>query len=175
MIRITTDISGARRKLEQIAREMNRAQSAALNRTAEAAATKAAREISALTKIPVRDIRKRMRLTRATPDRLWAELFVGGYAPNLRLPAFRPVQNKVGVAASAWANRKTYKGAFVMPGGRVVTRTTNKRFPLKGLRGPSIRKTFMQRVVQQSVIAHANQVWRDRLTREVARRLGAIK
>src|SRR5690606_28440065 len=106
----------------------------------------AVRTISKLTKLKQREIRSRIFVKGATPQRLVAEITVMPYSPNLK--DFKATQNKIGTAATAWEGRKTYKHAFIHPKTRsVVTRTTNKRFPLKGLKGPSLPSTFMQKAV----------------------------
>ena len=144
----------------------------AINRAADSVRAAAVKEISAATKIPQRDVRKRITVRGASPSRLEAIIEAYPYAPNLG--QFRATQNKVGVAASAWEKRKTYKHAFKLPSGKVVTRTTNKRYPLKGLRGPSVRKTFMQERVIAKLNAVASQRWRSEFERELVRRSGLL-
>lgn len=142
----------------------------ALNRAADGVRAEAVRTIAKLTKLKQKDIRSRIYVRGASPQRLWAEVEAYPYSPNLK--DFRATQNKTGTAASAWEKRKTYRHAFIHPKTRrVVTRTTTKRFPLKGLRGPSVPKTFMQQAVIARLEAVARQRWRSEYERELARRL----
>lgn len=162
-----SEVKAMQRRVEA---DTRKAAARALNKTADKTATAAAREINDATKIPVREVRKRLIVRRASSSRLVAEIQALPYAPNLS--KFRPTQNKAGVAASAWERRKTYKHAFIHPRtGRVVTRTTNKRTPLKGLRGPSVRSTFMQERVITKLDAVARQAWRTNMEHELAREL----
>lgn len=153
---------------------VKRAASKAMNRAIDAATTAGQREISAATKIPVRVVRTRLRKFRASPSNLIARLQALPFSPSLSQRYFRPTQNKKGVAASAWERRKTYKGAFMLPSGRVVTRTGRGRFPLKGLRGPSVPSTFVQERVISKIDAVARQTWRSRFDHEMARELKAM-
>lgn len=164
------DLKGLQRSLNDLQRKVvPKVAARALNRAIESTATAAAREISAATKIPVRDVRKRLQVRKASTSRLVAELRAYGYAPNLS--KFRPTQRREGVAATAWERRKVYRHAFILPSGRVVTRTTNKRAPLKSLLGPSVRGTFMTERVQSRMQAVARQTWRSEFERQIAREL----
>lgn len=142
----------------------------ALNRAADSVKAEAVRTIARMTKIKQKEVRSRIAVRGASPTRLWAEVEAFPYSPNLK--HFRPTQNKVGTAASAWEKRKTYRHAFIHPKTRsVVTRTTGKPYPLKGLRGPSVRKTFEQKAVLARLEAVARQRWRTEVERDLARRL----
>jgi hypothetical protein len=142
----------------------------AINRAADGVKAEAVRSIARLTKLKQREVRSRIYVRGATPKRLIAEVEAFPYSPNLK--EFRATQNKTGTAASAWEKRKTYRHAFIHPKTqRVVTRTTTKRYPLKGLKGPSVPKTFMQQMVLARLVAVARQRWRSEMERELARRL----
>lgn len=173
---ITVDVSGDIRDIERHLSQIHqqkipRAAASAMNRAIDAATTAAAREVSRATKIPVSTVRDKLLKRRASQSHLIAELRALPYAPNLSRHG-RPTLNKTGTAASAWEKRKTYRHAFIDPKtGRVVTRTTNKRFPWKGLRGPSVRKTFMRARIQAKIDAVAAQAWRSRFDHELARLL----
>lgn len=170
-ISVKLDVRAMKREFAKEHRKIEQAAARAINRAAEGGATAAARDISAKTKLKVREIRKRMTIRRARPGYLIAEIHAHPYAPNLK--AFRPTQNAKGTAASAWERRKTYMHAFIHPRtGSVVTRTTNSRFPLKGLYGPSLPKTF----IRADVLAEIEKVVLERFNkefeREISRRLG---
>jgi hypothetical protein len=169
-ISVRLDIRALERSLNSMQRELiPKAASRAINRAIDSTATAAAREIAAATRLKVGEVRKRLKVRKASPSRLVAELQAFGYAPNLG--QFRATQRRDGVAATAWEKRKTYKGAFILPTGKVVARTSAKRFPLKGLRGPSLTSNFKTQRVQAKMEAVARQVWRDRFDREMARLL----
>lgn len=142
----------------------------AINKAAGSVRAEAVRTIGKLTKIKQKEIRDRILVKGATATKLYADVVAFPYSPNLK--KFRPTQNKRGVAASAWEKRKTYKGAFIHPRtGSVVTRTTNKRFPLKGLRGPSVPGTFSRKLVIARLEAVARQRWRSEMERGIAWRM----
>jgi hypothetical protein len=152
-------------------REIRRAAARAINRAADSGATVGSRAISKDTKIKVRQVRARISVKGATPNHLVAEIEAHPYAPNLK--EFRATANHKGVAASAWEKRKTYKHAFIHPRTqRVVTRVGPGRGPLKGLRGPSVRRTFMRPDIVAKVEQAAMQRFTAEFEREVTRRLG---
>lgn len=171
MIRLNVklDVQLAKTSLAGLEKEVKKAASRAINRTADSVKSAAVKDIAKLTRIKQKDVRGRIYVKGSSPQRLIAEVQAFPYSPNLK--DFRATQNRKGVAASAWEKRKTYRHAFVMPSGRVVTRTTDKRFPLKGLRGPSVPNTFLQRQVIARLEAVAHQRWRSEFERELARRI----
>jgi hypothetical protein len=166
--RCKIDIQAARASLKGLEKEVSKAAARALNRAADSVKVTAVKEIAAATKIKQKDVRPRIRVRGANPGYLIAEVEAYPYSPNLK--AFRATQNKRGVAASAWEGRKTYRHAFVMPSGRVVTRTTNQRFPLKGLRGPSVPATFLRPKVSSAMMSTAERRFRAEFAREIERR-----
>lgn len=170
-VNVKLDIKGLERDLAKLRKDVvPKVMARALNRAADSVRAEAVRTISGLTKIKQKEIRSRILVKGATPQRLWAEVSALPYSPNLK--QFRPTQNRTGTAASAWERRKTYKHAFIHPKtGSVVTRTTNKRFPLKGLKGPSLPNTFAQKAVLARLEAVARQRWRTEVERDAARRL----
>lgn len=152
-------------------KQVRKAASYSLNRAIDTGRTAGARGVSQATKIKTRDVAKRMTIRGANPDRLIATLEAHPYSPNLA--KFRATENSKGVAASAWEGRKTYKHAFINPKTqRVVARQTNARLPLKGLKGPSVRKTFMREEIQRQVSAAAEQRFITDFERDITRRLG---
>jgi hypothetical protein len=141
-----------------------------INRAADGVKAETVRTLSKLTSIKQAEIRSRMFMSPATPHKLWAEVGVLPYAPNLR--KFKATQNKKGVAATAWGQRVTYKGAFKLPTGGVVSRPDGvRRGRMKGLYGPSLPRTFMRPAVIRRLEAIAKQRWRSEFEREMARRL----
>jgi len=171
-VSVKLDIQAMKRDCANAQKEVNKAAARAINRAADGARTVAKREVSAATKIKISDVNKRLSVTGARPTYLIADLDAHPYSPNLS--KFRPTQNAKGVAASAWERRKTYRHAFINPRtGQVVTRTGNERFPLKGLRGPSVPSTFMRpeivEKIEQAAIARFTKEFESDVTRRLAR------
>lgn len=154
-VNVKLDIERARRSIVLAQRDITQAAARAINKAANGVATVGGREISARTKIPVREVRQRMKVMGANGQRLYATVTAYPYSPNLS--KFKATQQKAGVAATAWEGRKTYRGSFMMPSGRVVTRTGPGRFPLKGLRGPSVPRTFEREPVASVLVAEAEK------------------
>lgn len=171
MIKVSVkfDIQAAKSSLEQkLHKPMLKAAARALNRAADSTAVASAREISTLTKIKQREVKDKLKVNGATAQRLVAVISAYPYAPNLK--KFRATQNKTGVAASAWERRKTYRHAFINPRtGSVVSRVGEGRFPLKGLRGPSVPSAFLQRRVVQLMGETALAAFRKNFAHEMAR------
>jgi hypothetical protein len=167
---VTFDKSAFERDLRKLRTDVvPKVMARALNRTADGVKAEAVRTISKLTSLKQSEIRARMWVKGATPQRWWAEVGALPYAPNLK--KFRATRTKAGVRANAWGTSKVYRGSFVTPKGAVVARTGKRREPLKPLYGPSLRKTFMKDVVLKRLEAVANQRWRSEFERELARRL----
>lgn len=163
-LRVKLDIDRVRAQTVGMGKEVDKAAARAINRAIDTARTTGKREVSAATKIKISDVNRRLSVNGAAPGRLVATLTANPYAPNLS--KFRATQNKAGVAASAWEGRKTYTHAFILPrSGKVVTRTTSQRTPLKGLRGPSVPRTFMR----EAILTKIESASRDRFTREFER------
>jgi hypothetical protein len=169
-VSVKLDVQSMLRANQEHQRTVKKAAARAINRTIDGARTNGAREVAAATKLKVRDVRSRMTITGASPDRLIAELTAHPYSPNLK--AFRATQNRKGVAASAWEGRKTYRHAFILKGsGKVVTRTGSGRSPLKGLRGPSVPRTFVKPAIIEKIDKAARVRFSAEFDREIARRI----
>lgn len=169
-ISVKLDVAAMQRSVALSTKEVRKAASRGLNRAIDGARTVAKREVSAATKIKISDVNRRMSIYGANPNYLVAELTAHPYAPNLS--KFRATQNAKGVAASAWEGRKTYRHAFKLPSGTVVTRTTKARTPLKGLRGPSVSRTFLRPEIVARVEKAAIDRFKTEFERDITRRLG---
>jgi DNA-binding protein len=172
MIRLSVkvDVARVRSTAAGMRKQVNKAAARAINRAIDTARITGGREVSSATKIKVRDVRARMSINGASPSNLVATLTAHPYAPNLS--NFRATENKAGVAATAWEGRKTYTHAFILPRtGKVVTRTTNARTPLKGLRGPSVPRTFMREAILDKIESASRERFNREFEREVTRRL----
>lgn len=144
-----------------------RAAATAINRIAVSAQSVALKAISQETGLTQRSVREKMKLRRAMPDRLLAEIVAESFAPNLI--RFGARQVKAGVSANAWRKRKTYKGAFIGNQGRTVfTRMGKARLPIKALHGPSVRKTFMRQHVQAALDRVVAERWPTEIQHQLA-------
>lgn len=169
-VNVKVDVSRMLRETQGEQRKVRLAASRAINRAADTGATTGARTISSKTKLKVREVRTRISVRGSRPDYLIAEIEAHPYSPNLA--RFRATQNRKGVAASAWERRKVYMHAFIHPRtGKVVTRTTDKRTPLKGLRGPSVPRTFMRDDVLKEIESKVVARFISEFDRDLTRRL----
>lgn len=169
-VSIKGDMSEILSHLRSIGPNVDKAASAAINRAAEATRTVARRKIAKDTSYPQAVVGQRMAVRRSNPSTLRAEVIAYPFAPNIGKFG-RPAQNRTGTAATAWATRKTYKSAFRYKGtDRVVSRVGKERFPLKGLKGPSVRKQFMRPETIAEMDARAITVFRERFRHELNRR-----
>lgn len=141
-ISVETDISAALKMLRDLEADVPRAAAIAINRTAASVATEASRVIAAETGLGVREVRQRFRLRLAEKYRLLASVTALPYSPNVKRFAARP--GKVGASAAPWRRRRTMRRTFLMPSGNVVVRKGKERFPVKSIRGPSVRLEFMK-------------------------------
>lgn len=171
-IRVKFDKAAFKRDLDKIQKNVvPKVMARALNRAADSVKAEAVRTLAKMTSIKQTEIRFRMFVKGATPQRLWAEVGVLPYAPTLR--KFRPRQSKQGVIANAWGQRVTYRGSFKTPSGAVVSRIPGQRGKVKALYGPSLPNTFMRKIALQRFEAVARQKWRSEFEREMARRLAS--
>lgn len=169
-LRVSFEVGQAQRSLQISRTQVRAAASRAINRAIDTARTHSGRAVASATKIKVREVRQRMSIVGSTPANLRATLTAHPYAPNLS--RFRASENKAGVAATAWEGRKTYRHAFIMPSGKVVTRTGKGRTPLKGLRGPSVPRTFVRDEIMESTEAAAYARFRKEFASQITRRMG---
>lgn len=166
-INVQVDMARLRQGLNVLEKDVRKAAVRGLNKGIDAGRTTAAREISAASKIKQKDVRAHLHVRGANDANLSAELSASPYSPNLG--KFRASQQKAGVAATAWERRKVYKHAFILPSGRVVTRTTPERFPLKGLRGPSVPSIFKRRDILGRIASVAVARFRTEFERQLRR------
>lgn len=141
-ISVETDISEALKYLNGLAGDADRAAAIAINRTAASVATEASRVIATETGFGVREVRERFRLRLADRYKLEASITALPYSPNVRRFQARP--GKAGASAAPWRRRRTMRHTFLMPSGSVVARKGKSRFPIKTIRGPSVRLEFMK-------------------------------
>lgn len=155
-ISVETNIGEALAMLGDLERNLApRAASIAINRTAASVATEASRVIAAETGFGVREVRQRFRLRLANKYNLMASVSAMAYSPNVKRFAAR--KGKAGASAAPWRRRRTMRHTFLMPSGSVVVRTTKKRFPVKSIRGPSVRLEFMKGYAAEAMLKKVRQ------------------
>lgn len=174
MIRLSVQlqIQSAQSQLGDMRKQVTAGASRAINRAIDSARSTAAKSISAATHIQQKQVRTRLYVTGSTPDHLVAELDAHPYSPNLA--SFNATEQKEGVAATAWEARKVYRHSFINPRtGLVVARTGPSRFPLKGLRGPSVPRTFERDDIIKQIDGAARETFEAQFAHEVERRTGS--
>jgi minor tail protein Z (GPZ) len=169
-VSVELDISAARQEFAAHQREVTLAASRAINRVADTTRAEAVRQIGPATHIRVTKIRERISVHGANPDYLIAEVTAHPYSPNLS--QFDARQMPPGVSALAWEGRKVYRHAFIMPSGGVVARVTKARYPLKGLRGPSVPRTFERPDIMRALLVRIYERFPIEFARELSRRIG---
>ena len=143
-IRISVDLDGAMKVLDDLERKyVPQAASAAINRVATSARAEAVREIARKTGLTQAEVRKHVDIVTANRGNLEATIVAKAWSPNLI--RYKARQTPQGVVASPWRNKRTHKGTFIGNQGRTVfVRQGKARLPLKPVRGPSVRKEFLQ-------------------------------
>jgi len=163
---------------------INKAASAALNKTAALVRTNAAREIrTAGYGIKANAIKAQIRLTKATPSQLRALIIATGRP--IALINYGARQTSSGVTVNVKNGRKLIKGAFIatMPNGHqgVFVRTDktsqgtaakpNRRAwkynTIKELYGPSIPSAFNNVAVRDALIALVEERFPDLFAHEI--------
>lgn len=153
----------------------------AINRAAEASRTQAARSARETYIIKHKDIISTIKIKKAYPSDLTAEIrSVGGPIPLTKFKVKPntplPTHGKYAVVSVKKGSRKTIKKSFIaaMANGHtnVFTRVSKKRNPIRGHYGPSIPQMLGSNSVVSHVESRAMEVLDDRLTHEINRMLG---
>ncbi len=130
----------------------------ALNRDVVTVQTRVRRDIARATSLKQAAIRRHMRIIRARRGDLRATLIAEAWAPNLASFAAREVPE--GVRAKVWGRNQLHRGAFLGNQQRTAfARTSPRRLPIKALRGPSLRRTFIRRAIRESMVQTASERW----------------
>lgn len=169
---VRTDIASVRRQFRGLEGQIDRAAARALNRAATSVRSVATKEIARESGIrPQRAVRDRLRIRKATPKYLIAEVGIGAWTPNLA--RFMARQVKKGVSAAAWGKRKLYPRVFLANKGRTVFKRVGKeRLPIEPVFGPKIHKTFLEQKVVEAMRAIGRSRFATEFAREVKRRTG---
>lgn len=176
-----SQIERASRALEHLPGGAERAMARAINRAIEGARASLAKGARARYRVSGAEIRKTMRLQRATPKKLGAAVLSVG--PGIPLHAFGPTPSEPGtggpgkpqlrVTVRRGQAKRTTRGLFV---GRlrgrhwVLKRKGPKRFPLMALRGPAVP----QMLGQADVVAAAERLASDRLDKRLDHEIGVL-
>ena len=172
-------------RLEEMLRnapaQVNVAAARAINRAAYAARTQAGRSVRETYTVKHKDVISTIRLhKKATPADLNAEIRSRG--STLKLMKFKvtpsspqPKRKRPIKVSVKKGSNKTIKNGFVarMSNGHmnVFTRTTKKRFPIRGHYGPSVPQMLGNESVTRFVERKANEVLDNRLEHEINRLL----
>jgi hypothetical protein len=152
-VRVRVNATDLHKALAELRGQSPRAVTRALNRTIANVATRAGRETSQETGLPVRRVRDAMKTIRATFSSLRAFLQVRGF--RIPLIQFKARQTRRGVSYTLPRGRGVAPGAFIrtMASGHtgVFMRKGKTRLPIKELFGPSLPKAFLQAQVQRAL------------------------
>lgn len=188
---VTLDASQIDRAVETLRHLPGAAEQAmarAMNRAIEGARTTAAKEARAVYRVSSQDVKATMRLQRATPSRLEAEvkstgprtpLYEFGPTPDRpgtggRLPGVGMTRPPLRVAVKRRGKGGTIDGAFVARLGgklRVVQRLSAKRFPIRVLYGPAVPQMMGRQETIDRIERVAQARLDARLDHEIVRAL----
>lgn len=167
---ITLDASQIDRAVDLLKHVPGAAQQAmarAMNRALEGARTTAVKETRAEYRVSSGDVKATMRLRKATPTNLQAEVVSTGKRIPLAAFGTKPSQPgtggqgrptlRVGVKRSG---KKPIDGAFIARVGRVAIRVGAKRYPIRTLYGPAVP----QMMGAEKVIARVEEIATQRLS-----------
>lgn len=153
----------------------------AINRSADAAKTQAARSVRTVYVIKHRDVLSTMKIRRATPSNLTSDIRSRGSVMELMKFKVRPgkpdPQRKRRITVSVKkGSTKKIVGSFVAGMGsghiNVFTRVSKKRLPIRGHYGPSVPQMLGSDSVVEKVETRAMEILDTRLTHELSRLLG---
>lgn len=155
----------------------------AINRSAEAARTQASRSVRETYVIKHKDIVDTIRIKKASPNDLNADIRSRGAVINLtkfKVNPKKPQPNRTKpiTVSVKKGSAKVFKNGFVaeMASGHmnVFTRVSKDRLPLKGHYGPSVPQMLGNESVVQFVEQKATEVLENRLIHETNRLVGGI-
>lgn len=153
----------------------------AINRAAEQARTQASRSARKEYHIRHRDVLKTIKIKKAYPGHLFAEVRSVGSPIDLTKFKVRPnkpypVRGRYPIVSVKRGSRKQISGGFVISMGNgyrnVFTRVGKKRYPIRAHYGPSVPQMLGSKNVSKDVEEKAMQVLEERLDHEINRVLG---
>lgn len=107
-----------------------------LNWVGDRAQTQVGRTLAKQTGLPYGQVKGALLIMHASPARLSYE--ISASSKRLPLSAFKARQQKKGVSAAPWGERRVFAHTFLGPGGRVFVREGKGRLPIRQLWGASI-------------------------------------
>ena len=186
-IDISADIEEAEKQLTKYERVIiPRAISSAINKTKRNLVTKVNQTLSRRTGLLIREIKGAEWEINSSPKTLWSSVTMRRRAFNLRrfvkpgklaVGAFR---KQKGVSANPWRRQRIFDGAFIIRGkthGKliVVARTSENRYPLKGLYGPSLHIEFNRPSMRRLMRVVVAQRFRINFERDLNFHVGRFK
>ncbi|EON70403.1 phage tail protein [Lysinibacillus sphaericus] len=150
----------------------------AVNRSAVSARAKASQEIRSKYIIRASDVKSAIKLDKANPSKLSAQVRASG--PVIPLMKFdvtptKPNDMKVRARVKKGGGRKTIQRGFVANMGNshtnIFKRVGDRRLPIKGLYGPSIAQMMGEATIIANVTNHAQETLDRRLMHELNRLL----
>lgn len=176
-VRVSIDFSAFDAALTELGpKNFNAAAMIAVNETARQVNSKAASLVAKEAGFKVADVRKRLRMIKATRTTLTA--IVRGSGRAMPLSTFGARQVAKGVSANAWGHRKVYPGAFLatMKTGHrgVFKRLGDDRLPIKELFGPGVASTMGQPAIRAALEQLISERLPINLQRQFERRLRAL-
>jgi hypothetical protein len=166
-ISVMSNIKDVKRKMTKVERKViPKATSQALNKTLTRAYTFVVRETAKATGMKQKDLRQLVSKNKASARHQEALIIIRGNAPNLI--RFNARQNKAGVSATSWGNRKTYEGAFIANSGRTVfARTSDKRLPIKALHGARPPREVVRQKIDEATAVFGIKQFQTEFARAV--------
>lgn len=142
----------------------------ALNHEGDKGRTQVKRALVKQTGIKYGKVNQAVKTIHANAGSLLYTLEARGDETNLGL--FGARQGKRGVSAAPWAKRRVFKKSFAIGAysGKVYTRTSKKRFPLRPLWGPNIARELVKDETAATFQSGAANIV-DRIAHEIAREL----
>jgi hypothetical protein len=173
-LQLTFDTAEAHKRLAALGKRGPLVVVRALNRAAGSARTAVGREIARDMGLKVGDVRERIKITNATPERMTATLYASSKPlPLIDFKATGPEPSRGrgrGVSAVIKGTRQRYPNAFIarMPSGHrgVFARKGKGRLPIRELFGVSI--AFVFRKFEHVAIARAREQLAKNLAHELS-------
>jgi len=177
---IRADFKRTRKALRFLEREaVDKAAARSINRAANKVAGTARREIAKKIGLPQKVFKRQVFIAiKANRFRLIGMVRATGKHLNLIefvTPARKAAgsfRKKSGVVAKAYRQRKTYKGTFIGRGKKsgkllVFIREGEGRLPVRGVYGPSVPKTFIQKEIERAMRRDAGITFNKEFERNI--------
>lgn len=182
-IDIRPELADVERMLREMSPTARRATSRAINRTLTTVRAEAARQVREQRNLPIREIRRQMRIDRATPAALSGSIVVTGRPIPIRhfaRSSSRGVSAKVTRKGRAVLLRREGRKAFRNPavggGLPVLYRVSSKRLPIRAWPPvPGIPRVLVQDRIVAALRALAHTTFRSRIASELRFELSRVR